>query len=112
MESTSFAVHRVAVRFSLFATRYSLFAQYHFAGTSVGVFWAARGFAVSLVSLGLSRLAKAAETCAVRRFQNSICTSALAPASACVDLVCDLCGVSRLRQPPRSTDLPGSPIGS
>ena len=35
-----------------------------------------------------------------------------APAIECVELVCVRSGVSRLRQPPRSSDLPGSPIGS
>src|SRR5262245_20613779 len=78
----------------------------HFAGTSC----ASRS--VRLISASFCMAAKVSDTCSVRRSHSSISTSALAPASACVDLVCDLCGVSRLRQPPRSTDLPGSPIGS
>src|SRR3977135_1291131 len=48
----------------------------------------------------------------MRRSPTSICTSELAPASEWVDLVWVRSGVSRLRQPPRSTERPGSPIGS
>src|SRR5262249_29417181 len=84
----------------------------HLAGTSTGgslAFW--RGFFSSgLASFSIA--ANASDMCSVRPSQGSICTSALAPASACVDFVCDLCGVSWFRQPPRSTDLPASPIGS
>src|SRR5437773_2694122 len=67
---------------------------------------------VRLISLSLSAAAKAADIYSVRPSQSSIWTSALAPASEWVVLVCVRSGVSRLRQPPRSTDLPGSPIGS
>src|SRR5215469_1409734 len=67
---------------------------------------------VRLISLSYSGAAKAADMCSVRRSHSSISTSELAPASEWVLLVCVRSGVSRLRQPPRSTDLPGSPIGS
>src|SRR5499425_3558289 len=80
--------------------------QCHFAGTNCA------SFSTRLILASFWMVANVADTCSVRRSHSSISTSALAPASACVDLVCDLCGVSRLRQPPRSTALPGSPIGS
>src|SRR5262249_55386595 len=85
----------------------SLNAGYsHFAGTRLAA------FKLSLISRSFSIAAKVADMCSTRRSQTSICTSELAPASECVDFVCVRSGVSRLRQPPRSTDLPGSPIGS
>src|SRR5436853_7684549 len=79
----------------------------YLAGTRTGGFFALTFGSLGLVSFAFSAPAKACDRCSVRRSQSSISTSALAPASACVLLVCDLCGVSRLRQPPRSTDLPG-----
>src|ERR1039458_6361831 len=61
---------------------------------------------VSLVS------AKASERYSVLPSHSSISTRPCEPASACVDLVCERCGISKLTTPPRSTDRPGSPIGS
>src|ERR1700739_2030275 len=85
----------------------SLNAGYiHFAGTSDAA------FSVSFTAQSFSIAANVADMCSMRRSQTSICTSELAPAGEGVDLVCVRSGVSRLRQPPRSTDLPGSPIGS
>src|ERR1700730_769881 len=78
----------------------------HFAGTRLAA------FRVSFTWRSLSIWAKAPDTCSMRRSHTSICTSELAPASEWVDLVWVRSGVSRLRQPPRSTELPGSPIGS
>src|SRR5215208_3961003 len=78
----------------------------HFAGTRCAA------FSESRTSSSLSISAYVSDICSVRRSHSSTCTSELAPASEWVDLVCVRSGVSRLRQPPRSTDLPGSPIGS
>ena len=78
----------------------------YFAGTS------SASFNVRLISLSFSIAAKVSYTCSMRRSHNSTCTSECEPASECVVLVWVLCGVSRLRQPPRSTDFPGSPIGA
>src|SRR3954470_9559286 len=78
----------------------------YFAGTRCAA------FRLSRISLSFSISAYVPDMCSVRRSHNSTCTSELAPASEWVDLVCVRSGVSRLRQPPRSTDLPGSPIGS
>src|SRR5262252_4331257 len=80
--------------------------HYHLAGTrlaALSVSWISRSFAIA---------ANVADMCSMRRSHGSICTSELAPASEWVDFVWVRSGVSRLRQPPRSTDLPGSPIGS
>src|SRR5579883_3003174 len=78
----------------------------YFAGTSVGGAFCLRAASCLISAFGSSLpVAKAAARCSVRPSQGSISTRALAPASACVDLVCERSGVSRLRQPPRSTDL-------
>src|SRR5215203_626458 len=78
----------------------------YFAGTRCAA------FRLSRTSLSFSISAYVPDMCSVRRSHSSTCTSELAPASEWVDFVCVRSGVSRLRQPPRSTDLPGSPIGS
>src|ERR1700709_1985975 len=79
---------------------------YHFAGTKCA------SCSVRLISLSFSIAAKVSDMCSMRPSHTSTCTIDCAPASECVVLVWVLCGVSRLRQPPRSTDLPGSPIGA
>src|SRR5258707_11888201 len=78
----------------------------HFAGTRLAA------SSTRLTALSFSISANTADMCSVRPSHSSTSTNALAPASEWVDLVCVRSGVSRLRQPPRSTDLPGSPIGS
>src|SRR5580704_1825552 len=78
----------------------------YFAGTRLAA------SSVRLMPLSRSSSAKVADMCSVRPSHSSTCTSALAPASEWVDLVWVRSGVSRLRQPPRSTDLPGSRMGS
>src|ERR1700730_17018592 len=81
--------------------------RHHFAGTN------ADGTLALRLTLGSGfASANAAEMCSGRRSHGSTSTSELAPAKACVDLVCERSGVSRLRQPPRSTVLPGSPMGA
>src|SRR6185369_8210587 len=82
----------------------------YFAGTSGAGLRRTRGFFAA--ALLCAAPAKAAEMNAVLPSHGTTSTSALAPASECVVLVCVRSGVSRLRQPPRSTDRPGSPIGS
>jgi hypothetical protein len=57
---------------------------HHFAGTSAG---GTLGFRLALGSGFAS--ANAAEMCSGRRSHGSTSTSELAPASACVDLVCE-----------------------
>src|SRR5204863_9479276 len=78
----------------------------HFAGT--------REAALSerFISASLSIRAKVSDMCSLRPSHSPPCTRELAPAMEWVDLVCVRSGVSRLRHPPRSTDLPGSPRGS
>ncbi len=82
-------------------------ARDYFAGTRL------RGFQRALDALVALELARRSRTCArCGRPTARPAPAQLAPASEWVDLVCVRSGVSRLRQPPRSTDLPGSPIGS
>src|SRR5258708_2553477 len=78
----------------------------HFAGTRLAA------SSTRLTALSFSISANTADMCSVRPSHSSTSTNALAPASEWVDLVCVRSGVRRFRQPPRSTDLPGSPIGS
>src|SRR5262249_24295710 len=80
--------------------------RHHFGGSRCAP------FSVRLISTSCSKAAKAAYMCSTLRSQSSISTRELAPGSEWVLLVWVRSGVSRLRQPPRSTDLPGSPIGS
>src|SRR5215470_4555629 len=79
---------------------------HHFAGTRLAT------SPMRSITFCFSISANTADTCSVRPSHGSTSTNALAPASEWVDLVWVRSGVSRLRQPPRSTDLPGSPIGS
>src|SRR5215475_6980955 len=99
---------RRSCRYSLLPIRYSLLAtrSTHFAGTS------AAALSVSRTCRSCSMRAKVSDMCSIRPSHNSTCTNDWAPASEWVVLVCVWCGVSWLRQPPRSTDFPGSPIGS
>src|SRR6187200_1106240 len=78
----------------------------YFAGTNCA------SCSVRLISWSFAIAAKVSDMCSVRPSHSSTCTIDCEPASECVVLVWVLCGVSRLRQPPRSTDLPGSPIGA
>src|SRR5258705_1319834 len=78
----------------------------HFARTRLAA------FRDSFTCRSLSIWAKAPDTCSTRRSHTSIWTSQLAPGSEWVVLVWVRSVVSRFRQPPRSTEGPGSPVGS
>src|SRR5450631_563486 len=82
------------------------FCDCYFAGTRCAVLSLLR------ISSSLSISAKASEMYSVLPSHSTISTRPCEPASACVDLVCERCGINRLTTPPRSTDRPGSPIGS
>src|SRR6202140_2822514 len=100
------SVHRLQLVHSATSMIMFHFFMVYFAGTRLA------SLSVRLISLSFSIAANTADICSVRPSHSSICTSELAPASEWVLLVWVRSGVSRLRQPPRSTDFPGSPIGS
>src|SRR5262245_65255035 len=97
------SVHRLQFVHSATSMMRFHFCMDYFAGTSDA------SCSVRLTTLSFSIAAKVSDMCSVRPSHSSTCTNACEPANECVDLVCVLCGVSRFKQPPRSTDFPGSP---